>query len=306
MTSPSTITERVAEMRATMAAQPPSEAMGAFAREQAELAAAACRPASPRPGPFCPTRSCSTCTGRPPRCTPPPGTARRSWSSTGAPGARTATSPCPPTRAAAPAARRARHPARRDQPAEAGRVADHAAEAQPGLHRRLRPRQHHRRAASASSPGHRRRPVPPSCSSDSTWPASTPTAPSPCRCPPPSSSTPAALSAGSTSTPTTAPAPSPGKSSTPSTSSRTDQRRLGSARKGPYTLAGRPPVTSSRTRVQFNPQALTPGYDPARLACFQPAVSPAGKTPSREAAGCDARVSGNRGFATGGGCRSSC
>jgi peroxiredoxin len=39
MTSPSTITERVAEMHAAMAATPPSEAMGAFAREQAGLAA---------------------------------------------------------------------------------------------------------------------------------------------------------------------------------------------------------------------------------------------------------------------------
>jgi peroxiredoxin len=39
MTSPSTITERVAEMHAAMAAEPHSEAMGAFAREQAGLAA---------------------------------------------------------------------------------------------------------------------------------------------------------------------------------------------------------------------------------------------------------------------------
>ena len=38
MTSPSTITERVAEMHAAMAVEPPSEAMGAFAREQAGLA----------------------------------------------------------------------------------------------------------------------------------------------------------------------------------------------------------------------------------------------------------------------------
>jgi len=38
MTSPSTIADRVAQMRATMAAEPPSEAMSAFAREQAELA----------------------------------------------------------------------------------------------------------------------------------------------------------------------------------------------------------------------------------------------------------------------------
>jgi peroxiredoxin len=39
MTSPSTIAQRVAELHATMAAEPPVEAMGAFAREQAELAA---------------------------------------------------------------------------------------------------------------------------------------------------------------------------------------------------------------------------------------------------------------------------
>jgi peroxiredoxin len=39
MTSPSTITERVAEMRAVTAAQPRNEVMDAFTREQAELAA---------------------------------------------------------------------------------------------------------------------------------------------------------------------------------------------------------------------------------------------------------------------------
>ena len=49
MTTPSTITERVAEMHATMAAEPPAEPMGAFAREQAELAAGV-PPASPRVG----------------------------------------------------------------------------------------------------------------------------------------------------------------------------------------------------------------------------------------------------------------
>jgi peroxiredoxin len=38
VTSPSTITDRVAEMHAKMAAEAPSEAMGAFAREQAGLA----------------------------------------------------------------------------------------------------------------------------------------------------------------------------------------------------------------------------------------------------------------------------
>ncbi len=41
MTSPSTIAERVAQMHATMSADPPAEPMGAFAREQAELAASA-------------------------------------------------------------------------------------------------------------------------------------------------------------------------------------------------------------------------------------------------------------------------
>jgi peroxiredoxin len=39
MTNSSTITERVAEMHAAMAANPPSRDMGAFAREQADLAA---------------------------------------------------------------------------------------------------------------------------------------------------------------------------------------------------------------------------------------------------------------------------
>ena len=39
MTTPSTITGRVAEFHATMAAGPPREVMGAFSREQAALAA---------------------------------------------------------------------------------------------------------------------------------------------------------------------------------------------------------------------------------------------------------------------------
>jgi peroxiredoxin len=39
MTSPATITEHVAEMRAKAAAEPPDETMDAFTREQAELAA---------------------------------------------------------------------------------------------------------------------------------------------------------------------------------------------------------------------------------------------------------------------------
>jgi peroxiredoxin len=40
MTAESAITDRVAEMHAAMASQPPNEVMGAFSREQAELAAA--------------------------------------------------------------------------------------------------------------------------------------------------------------------------------------------------------------------------------------------------------------------------
>src|ERR1700678_40966 len=39
MTSATTIAARVAQLHATMAAAPPAEPMGAFAREQAELAA---------------------------------------------------------------------------------------------------------------------------------------------------------------------------------------------------------------------------------------------------------------------------
>jgi hypothetical protein len=39
MTAASTITGRVAEMRASMAAEPPDEVMGAFGREQVALAA---------------------------------------------------------------------------------------------------------------------------------------------------------------------------------------------------------------------------------------------------------------------------
>jgi peroxiredoxin len=50
MTSPSTITDRVTEMHAAMAAQPPSEVMGAFAREQAELAADGLPPGIAPPG----------------------------------------------------------------------------------------------------------------------------------------------------------------------------------------------------------------------------------------------------------------
>jgi hypothetical protein len=39
MTSPATITERVAQMRAATAAEPPNEIADVFTREQAELAA---------------------------------------------------------------------------------------------------------------------------------------------------------------------------------------------------------------------------------------------------------------------------
>ena len=51
MTTESTITGRVAEMHASMAAQPPNEVMGAFAREQAALAAAGIPDGVPSPEP---------------------------------------------------------------------------------------------------------------------------------------------------------------------------------------------------------------------------------------------------------------
>ena len=98
MTSPSTITERVAEMHAAMAAEPPSEAMGAFAREQAGLAASV--PAGIVPGRDRPARR-----GAPRRARSGHDAVRRSRGRhvgpgllPGQPGARTATSPCPPTR----------------------------------------------------------------------------------------------------------------------------------------------------------------------------------------------------------------
>ena len=98
MITSSTIAERVAQLHATMAAQPPSEVMGAFAREQADLAAGGLPHGIASTGPSCPMRSCWTCTGRRSRCRRWSATARRSWCSTGERGALTATSPCRPAR----------------------------------------------------------------------------------------------------------------------------------------------------------------------------------------------------------------
>ena len=50
MTAESVITDRVSEMHAAMAKEPPNEVMGAFGREQAALAAAAAPAAVARPG----------------------------------------------------------------------------------------------------------------------------------------------------------------------------------------------------------------------------------------------------------------
>jgi peroxiredoxin len=50
MTTPPTIAEGIAQMHAVMAAEPPGEPMGAFAREQAELAASAPPPGIAAPG----------------------------------------------------------------------------------------------------------------------------------------------------------------------------------------------------------------------------------------------------------------
>ena len=213
MTTPATIAARVNAMHQARAAGPSAGPAGAFAREQAGLAASAGRH-RPGAGTVCPTPHCSTAPGQRSRCRRRQATGPPSWCSTGAPGAPTATSPCPLTSRSYFRAGPARHPAGRDQPAEARRVADHAGQAQPRLRRGLRPGQRPRR-----SPRHPHPAVPEARAAqldlglDLTRP--TPTAPRPCPCPPSSSSTPAAPSGGSTSTPTTAPAPNPSKSSTP-------------------------------------------------------------------------------------------
>ena len=223
MTTESTITGRVAEMHASMAAQPPNEVMRAFAREQAALAAAGipgrgCRPRNPDPRcrPARRARVTDDAARRDGR--PPSGTGVLPGSLAPVLQHRPVRLPAAP----APAADRPRRRARRDQPAGPGRVAVHEGEARPVLYRgvrsgqRDRPRPGHpdpavgrgtgrpaaartrpdrrqrrrdRRAADADR-GHRRR--------------------RPSR-------------GGSTCTPTTAPAPSRRRSSAPSTGSASDQ-----------------------------------------------------------------------------------
>ena len=168
MTSPSTITERVAEMHAAMAAEPPSEAMGPFAREQAGLAASV--PGRHRPGGDRAARR-----GAPRRARRGHDAVRRSRGRHVGPGLLPG-SLVPvlqhrPVRLPGPVASAAdgtRHPAPRDQPAEAGRFADHAAEAQPGLHCGLRPGQHDRRPPRHPHAAIGRGPCRPAGSSDST------------------------------------------------------------------------------------------------------------------------------------------
>ena len=179
------------------------------------------QPASPPSGPSCPTRNCSTCTEPPPPCTPRPGAERRSWCSTGAPGARTAISPCRPTR-------------RSCSPQLTERGIPLVAISPQKPDGSLTMQQKHGLAfAVVSDPGNtiaRRlgiltRPSPQARAAqlqlglDLTGVNADGTVP--CRCPPPSPSTPAAPSGGSTSTPTTAPVPNPSRSSMPSTTSST-------------------------------------------------------------------------------------
>jgi hypothetical protein len=155
MSSPSTIAGRVAAMHATRAATASGNVTSAFSREQAELAGgglpaglAAAGTVLPDTGLLDPCAAATTlyaitgdsttvlifyqgalcpyCNNRPVRLSGGPApTAHRTW-----------------------------RPAGRDQPPEARRIADHAAEAQPGL----RPRATSSRAGSAFSPSRPRGP----------------------------------------------------------------------------------------------------------------------------------------------------
>jgi len=136
MTGPSPITERVAEMRAAMAAQGPGPAGEAFARDRADLAAGGVPAGLASPGTVLRRGAARRArAGHHAGAVTGGGTSvlvfRGSW--------------CPYYNIALSAYQaellppgRARDPARRDQPAEAGQVADHAGGEQPHLHRGLR------------------------------------------------------------------------------------------------------------------------------------------------------------------------
>ena len=72
-----TIADRVAEMHAAAAAEPPDEVMSAFGREQAELASTGLPAGSPPSGRSSPTPTCLTRTVPAPPFTPPRAAQRR-------------------------------------------------------------------------------------------------------------------------------------------------------------------------------------------------------------------------------------
>ena len=139
MTSPPTIAGRVAAMQATRAATPADKVTAAFSREQAELAAgglqaglAAAGTVLPDTGLLDPHAAATTLYAVTGGSTTVLVFYRGAW--------------CPYCSIALSACRRTSHqltnavPSSSRQSPEAGQVTDHAAEARPGLHGRLRPR----------------------------------------------------------------------------------------------------------------------------------------------------------------------
>ena len=98
MTSPFTITDRVAEIHAKMAAEPPNEVMGAFARERAELAAGGVPGGIAPVGTVLPDAELLDVHGAATTLYAASGPGTSVLVFYRAPGARTAPSPCPPTR----------------------------------------------------------------------------------------------------------------------------------------------------------------------------------------------------------------
>ena len=208
-----TIAEQVSRLAETMAAQPPNEIMGAFIREQADLAARGRSSWGDGGGRRrCPTPSCSTLTGRRPASTRRSATGCRSWCSTGAPGARTATS-------------RSNTYQRELVPELAGRgvglvaISPQAPDGSLSIQEKNEltfsvlsdpGNQVAKAAGILTAPSDEARAAQLQLGLDLTVVNADGTTGLPC--PPRSSSTPNASSAGSTSTPTTPPAPSPARS----------------------------------------------------------------------------------------------
>ena len=93
-----TIAEQVSTMHAGMATQPPNEVMGAFTREQADLAAQGIPSSVVAAGASLPDTNLLDAHGTPTTLYGVTGGARRWWCSTAAAGAPIATWPSAPTR----------------------------------------------------------------------------------------------------------------------------------------------------------------------------------------------------------------